>query len=209
MASKKYTFDDKTIDICYQVERFLHEIIEEKEYDYLFNDLVVLDIGCNIGTFSWSIYNKAKMIYAFDISQECIDAVNETIRMNGLDRIQAFYLGVAGNVGVRNISKSGDPHEGGWRIGGGEDNEATVPTTDLETFMNENQIEYVDVMKIDIEGGEREVFESQAFKNVRSRIHTILGEYHGEQIKADLGWLLEGYHVVIDENHSKFIAKKI
>lgn len=206
--NRPYQINNQQLDVFFERERFLHEVIEDKEYEYLFNDLVFLDVGCNIGTFSWSMYSHAKMIYALDISSECIETLRKTIERNNLTRIQAYNLGLSGFTGRMNVSKIGDPHDGGWRLGGGDQNLDTIETVDIETFMERENIPYIDVMKIDIEGGEREVFESESFKRVQSRIHTIMGEYHGIQILGDLQKMLSEYRVVIDEKRSKFIARR-
>ena len=208
MQHRPYNIDGFPIDIYFTYDRFLNEIIQDKEYDYLFKNLVILDIGANIGTFSWSMYQKAKMIYALEISAECVDCMNKTIEVNHLDRIKTFHMGLAESTRVRNVSKNGEPGLGGWKLGGGSENTDIVETIDLEAFLTRENIPFVDVMKIDIEGGEREVFESPAFQRVSHRIHTILGEYHGVQIKADLPRLLKGHHVTIDETHSHFIARR-
>ena len=70
--------------------RYIWEVLENQEYNFLFNDLTVFDIGCNIGTFSLWIYPHAQRIYAVDMSEEHINNFNKTIRDNELKNITTY-----------------------------------------------------------------------------------------------------------------------
>lgn len=73
----------------------------------------------------------------------------------------------------------------------------------LAEFMSGHAIPNIDVLKIDIEGDEYEVFERDDFPS--HMISTIIGEYHGK----DLGDILtkKGYRYIgLPNNH--FIARK-
>lgn len=75
--------------------------------------------------------------------------------------------------------------------------------TNLSEFMSGHSIDRVDLLKIDIEGDEYEIFERDDFPS--DRITTIVGEYHGD----DLGDILtkRGYRY-IDLPNKHFIARK-
>ena len=70
--------------------RFIWEVLENGEYSFMFDHLRVLDLGCNIGTFSLWIYPRADVIYAVDAEQRNIDLFNETIKENRMDKIKTY-----------------------------------------------------------------------------------------------------------------------
>lgn len=205
--TRKYTFGDRTINIHYLEERFLQEVIEGGEYEEAFKDLVIIDAGCNIGAFSFSVINVAKKIYAIDPSIQNIELLNETIKENNIENIETFCLGLSSKGGHRPFATDDRPGLGGWKI---SDQGERLFTQSIEEFIDANQIKVVDLLKIDIEGAEKEIFQSQAFRNVCSRIHKIVGEYHAYDPKEDLerlGFLYTTYQT--KDGHTRFIAKKI
>lgn len=70
--------------------RYIWEVLENEEYKFLFNDLVVVDLGCNIGTFSLWIYDRTKEIHAIDMEQQYIDDFNKSIKDNGYTNIHTY-----------------------------------------------------------------------------------------------------------------------
>lgn len=154
-------------------DRFVREVIEQNEYAFLFKDLTVIDLGCNIGTFSFWIYKLAKEIHAIDMVPENIESLNKTIVENNLPNIYPYCIAIAGDTNSRKYTK--DPILGG---GGSEirsDGEKTTECTTLRQFMIDNKIEYADVLKMDVEGMEEEIL-SADFPN--EKIGTIVGELH-------------------------------
>jgi len=155
-------------------DRFVKEVIEGNEYSFLFKDLVVVDVGCNVGTFSFWIHKLAREIYAVDLDPKNIEGLNKTIQENKLDGIKSFLIAIAGDNRQRKYTK--DPVLGG---GGSQVREAGDSVTEcitLKQFMDKNRIDYIDVLKIDVEGMEREVLSAGDFP--KDRVHTIIGEIH-------------------------------
>ena len=70
--------------------RYIWEVLENQEYSILFDDYIVFDAGCNIGTFSLWIYPRASKIYAVDMEQRNIDLFNQTIKENELKSITTY-----------------------------------------------------------------------------------------------------------------------
>lgn len=159
-------------------DRFVKEVIEGNEYSFAFQDLVVLDIGCNIGTFSFWIYKLAKEIYAIDIIPEIIDKLNKTIQENKLDKIKTFKLGITESTIPRKIGRDWNSDGGGSKIMNTivTSEDEMVPCTTLGHFMEDNNIPYADIVKIDIEGSEGEAIGAADFP--KDKIHMIIGERH-------------------------------
>src|SRR3990167_4234396 len=156
--------------------RFIKEVMERNEYAFLFKDLVVIDVGCNIGTFSFWIHKLAREIHAIDLDQRQINNMNQTIKTNKINKVKTYCMGIAGHAGERKYTKdpkiaggTGKITDGGYTV---------IECITLGQFMGQNAIAYADVVKIDVEGLEREVIEAGDFP--KDRIHTIVGEIHSD-----------------------------
>jgi FkbM family methyltransferase len=53
-----------------------------------------------------------------------------------------------------------------------------TPVCTIKKLMEDNKIEHIDLLKIDIEGGEYEIFASKEFEEVKDKIDCIIGESH-------------------------------
>lgn len=143
--------------------RYIFEVLEGQEYKFLFEDLTVLDVGCNIGAFSLWILPHAKQIYAVDMDEAAITLFQKTVRDNGYPNIKVYNNQV-----------------------GKED---TTDTISLASFMSANAIKGVDILKLDVEGAELDIVNAPDFP--ADRIKTIIGEFHysddrREQLRARL-----------------------
>jgi FkbM family methyltransferase len=188
--------------INYDNDRFIKEVLDGDEYGYLFKDLTIIDLGCNIGTFSLRMQDKASMIYAIDIGQSNIDQLNKTIQDNKFTNIKTYTLGISGKTGKRGIEKRAGAEIGAWSLNKTED-DSGIMTYTLNEFMLKEKIEFVDVLKIDIEGGEDEVFHAPDFPKT---INTIIGERHNLSVVEVL--TSKGYRYK-EYKHEHFIARKI
>lgn len=75
--------------------------------------------------------------------------------------------------------------------------------TDLAEFMSGHSIDKIDILKIDVEGDEYEIFEQEDFP--AERIQTIIGEYHGKDL-ADI--LTDKGYRYIELANKHFLARK-
>ena len=145
--------------------RYSYEVLEKQEYQFLFENLRVLDLGCNVGTFAMWIYPHVEQMWCVDMEQNNIDLFNKTIKDNNITNIKTY----------------------------------TDRVVDLNDFINGHSIKNLDVLKIDIEGDEYEVF-SKPFP----KIPVIIGEFHRESPRALLE--AQGYRYSEDSNNH-FIAR--
>lgn len=154
-------------------DRYVNEVIDGNEYSFLFNDLVVIDIGCNIGTFSLWINKLAREIYAIDIAKENIEALDKAIAENNVKNIKTFNCGIDGESRKAEIAVSGTPFGGGWKL---SSSSGDLDVYSLKDFMDRNKIQYADVVKMDVEGSEYSIISADDFPG--DRIGTIVGEIH-------------------------------
>lgn len=194
-----------SLDISYQSHRFIDEVLGAREYDFMSYYPTIIDIGANIGTFSLFMLDHADKIYAIEPAEENIACLKQTIKDNQITKIIPMQMAIGGNSWVQKMVKSGLAGAGGWYL----DDEAgdyPVDTRTLKDFMDSQGIEYADLIKIDVEGAEEQIFKSFLFPY--DRIGTIIGEYHGsmrDKIKDVLEWM--GFKF-IDMDNGHFIARK-
>ena len=160
--------------------RFINEVIKGNEYSFALKDLVVVDVGCNIGTFSFWIHSIAKEVHAIDLSQENIDLLKKNIQINTLSNIFTYCMGISDTTGIKTVNKDGEAGGGGWKLGEGKD---TIPTMSLNDFLTVHDIRKVDLLKVDVEGEEINIIASNSFPY--KKIRTICGEFHQQGEKKD------------------------
>lgn len=184
--------------------RFIQEVYEGNEYGFLYHYPVVVDVGANIGTFSFWIYDHADKIYAIEPAQENVDYMLQTIEENKLDKISVVQRAVSDQSIVKHMVSNTPATEGGWAIS--ESGTTPVTCITLKEFIESRDIPYVDLLKIDTEGHELNILGGDLFPD--EKVGTIIGETHGNngpKIIERLTWL--GYHVV-DCPAGHFLARK-
>lgn len=157
-------------------ERFFEELFTNREYKLVrkVKSDIVVDVGACAGEFSAYIYDKAKVIYAIEPYSQHFEELTGNIKEFNLTKIKPFNLALSNENGEGNLILK---DRGGHMLSKG--NGERVKTKTLATFMKENKIKRIDILKIDIEGGENEVFNSDDFKEIAGRVKFIIGEHLG------------------------------
>ena len=143
-------------------------------------DMTILDIGANIGATAYYFSRYAKTVYAVEPSLEQFDILARMIAFNKIKNIvpvnKAIYIKNGTFPLFHNKNKTMySLHQ--------NVNDNSSPSEDVETItiqglMDTNKIDEVDLMKLDVEGSEVEILSSTSFKEVASRIKTIITERH-------------------------------
>ena len=193
-------------------DRFIREVMVNEEYKFLFNYDTVVDLGSNIGTFALWIYPYAKQIYAVEPNPKAMRLLIKTKVDNDLIKITPVEVAITGSDEDRLLANTDDVAYGSGLIN--DKTGIVVKCMQLDTFMVAQGIKYIDLLKVDIEQSERELFGSAGFANASSKIGTIIGEYHNgeiqEAIKASLTGLGFNYQDLTKANSSgQFIARKL
>ena len=164
-----------------QVDRFVSEVIEHKEYQYAFEHKTVIDVGANIGTFSLYAYDYADIIYAIEPLKANYDNLVRTIKANHLDKIKPFHLAISDKTKDTFIEATST-----WAGSRLADSGEPVKAVSLAQFIRDNNIDYVDVLKMDLEGHESTVLHAPDFIEVNDKINTIIYEHNaGDQAFFD------------------------
>lgn len=139
----------------------------ESESGYLWvlfskNANVIFDIGANTGIYSLvsKCVNKESVIYAFEPSRNTNSKLLENINLNSFD-IKVFDLALSDINGKQlfydspsevQTSASLSPEKNkNWDLYKGEIWEYEVNTQTLSTFIQENSIQNIDLIKLDVE----------------------------------------------------------
>lgn len=194
-------------------DRFIQEVLVNNEYESLWRYDTVVDLGANIGTFSLWIYPFATKIFAVEPNPKPMQLLQKTIEDNNIEKIIPVEVAIAGSDGKRFMSNTEDEHK---QYGSGVINDKkgiTVKGQAIDTFMIKQNIDYIDLLKIDVEGSEQEIFESKGFSSVSNKIGTIIGEYHSGDTQSKISALLSGYgfnylDLTKANSSGKFIARK-
>ncbi len=165
-----------TTDTC-----VFRQILNERHYDFPLSALpkVIIDAGANIGISA--VFFAHKYPAAKIIALEPEDSNFTLLKKNVSPYPQITPLKVAlwkeqkaiclvdpgeGHHGFRTVERTnGESSQNGY-----------VPATALDILMKEMQIEFIDVLKIDIEGAEKEVFDHS--QNWIDRVGVLMVELH-------------------------------
>lgn len=148
--------------------------------------LPILDVGAHIGIFS--LYAKAlnplAEIFALEPEKDNFDLMAKNLRANGLGDVRSFKLALAGADGERELLVAPDSinHHLLAMDVSSEAERGGVEKVSAQTlggFLKRNRIAAVGLLKMDVEGGEYEIF-SQLRTEDFLRIHSIIMEYHDD-----------------------------
>ena len=181
---------------CLQSNRFHLQDIVFKDGD------VVVDIGCNVGLVSLvaaALYPQIR-VYAFDASAVSIAALRHAAAANQLPNIQAFQVAVGAND-ARDVQFFSNGKDVSCLVEAGLNSsnpvlDSTVNKISIDTIFDSpllgiNRVAY---LKMDIEGGEFEIFK-RLFAHrmdILNRIDLLHMEihpypqYNPEQLRTDL-----------------------
>lgn len=159
------------------------EIFLREDYGVVPDGAVILDLGANIGVFSVYAATTARAvtIYAYEPTADFYRLMQENVRLNRLDgAVKCFNSAVGSNAQERELFVEGSelffptlvaPH------GDGATRKVRVPCTTLAEIVDANGLQRVDLLKMDCEGAEYEIFYSLPAAYF-DRIKAIRMEYH-------------------------------
>lgn len=180
-------------EILESKQRFIDEVFHDEIYRSVYPQLTILDVGAYEGEFSFACLNFAKQIYAFEPDPRPWKVLQERHEKFNLgDKMKIYNLALSAKTGTRIFHASG---YGGSRLLD-KDSEhdpkevIKVKTISLGDFMKENEINQIDILKIDIEDGEKEIIKDSNFAELSKKIKLIIGEHLGavEGNLRDLGY---------------------
>lgn len=161
------------------------------EYNLHENDRTIVDLGANIGVFSLlaaAELSKARIV-AIEPFPENYDRLCHHIEVNGYaDRIEPLKKAATGVAGRFKMDDSPNIPGHSRRIGSNTGVEVEGIT--IEMIMDRFGFRWIDFLKVDIEGGEYELF-AKTNNEVLRKIRRIGFEYHSNGKASDLFRRLE------------------
>ena len=138
---------------------------------------VVLDLGANIGAYSLFAARTAEKIFAFEPESSTYAQLEKNIALNGIQNVTPFKKAVGGRSGVATLYKASS-NVGAHSIANTiSKNTENVEIVTLEEALKICGASHVNVLKVDIEGSEYELFENAPL-DVLGRIDAIYMETH-------------------------------
>ena len=143
--------------------------VYQKFFDVEEND-VVFDIGASVGSFTYLIQEKnPSKVYCFEPHDQSFKTLRENVES---DNIICIDKAIGENDGEIFTSGCFDVN-----YVDGNQNYKTLPSVKFSTFIKENNIEKIDFLKCDCEGGEYDVFQPENISFLKT-IPKIVTEFH-------------------------------
>lgn len=142
------------------------------DYDMNANS-IVFDVGGYIGDWAASIYSRYNCnIYVF----EPVQRLNQRIinRFCGNDKFKMYNIGLGGNTRDMPVAFIGD--ESSFFLE--SENSEIARIVDITEFMDAHEIGHIDLLKLNIEGGEYEILPRLIKSGYISRISNVQIQFH-------------------------------
>jgi FkbM family methyltransferase len=138
---------------------------------------VVVDVGANIG--AYTIYAASRFpsvsVFALEPVKELRKRLEHNVRRNGLTNVVTFPFALGGKDSEETIWVDGSSSSIVYDNNSGKSE--VIHTTTFAHFLERSGLGYVDVLKMDIEGAEFDVFQTLTPVVLR-RIHRVTMEFH-------------------------------
>jgi FkbM family methyltransferase len=185
---------DIELDLCDYIQRSVYlNTFEPQEStwikDYLQPGMTFVDVGANIGYYSLmaaSLVGDRGRVFAFEPSPYVHGKLQATIDRNQIANIQAIQAGLSdteGNLQLFIQTQPGNHTPSMVETPGCRSIE--VPVYQLDKYLSTNQIDRVDLLKIDVEGFEPNAIEGGMDYIRNGKIGAILVELNDYWLNAN------------------------
>ncbi len=176
--------------------RFIDEIFLDEIYKESRPKLTIIDLGAFEGEFSFYCLPFSSKIYAIEPDPRPYVVMKDLINEFELGNIiKTFPIAISGENGGRVLHASGQGGSALLAKGNTFDKPVEVNTLTLNDFLLQEKIDQVDILKIDVESSEGEIFGAPDFPEAATKIKYIIGEDHGgnvfEKMLAPLGFAVK------------------
>ena len=150
------------------------EIFEDNCYEEIYpvkSGDVVLDLGASIGPFTWSIMDKASKVIAVEPSKELVPLIEKNTAGYPVSIVNKALAKWDGEDVVDQVFN-------GYDVDHGWENAEKVRTTSLKSIIKEHNLDRIDFIKTDCEGGEYSLFTEANMPFLLNNVRSIVGEWH-------------------------------
>lgn len=178
-----------------------HEVFFRNEYLFRTEapQPIILDCGANIGfaTLYFKWLHPESTIYTFEPDPRTFELLKENVESNDLENVHLFNAAVSDHDGT--IDFYNDVETPGSLLMSTKQErmpkqKVTVDSKALSALITEENLDHIDMLKIDVEGAEKEVMQDLTKnKQQLDRIDKIVMEYHHniEGYASNLGEFLQ------------------
>jgi len=168
-----------------------HEKGEVKFLESIVNEgMNAIDVGGHIGITTATIARKVGkrgLVYSFEPVPEYFDILKKNLSANKLENAEALQLAVSGQIGTIDFYQNGGssgiiPEEGAKKF--------KANTTTIDSFLNGQRIERIDLINMDCEGSELLVLKGAKASLQENRVR-IFCEIHHDFLRH-LGQSVQG-----------------
>ena len=178
----KAIFFNEPVEDFYLGDQF-YEIFKDRIYaPYIYGkqDLTIVDIGANIGIATLYFSRFAKKVVSVEPSAEHFELLKSMVEYNKLENVTLINKAIYINQG--NFTLYHPPNKTAYSLMSNisqisQSNEMVDAIT-LDDLFKENNLNHVDLLKVDIEGTEIEVFSHTSFKNIADKVDLVITERH-------------------------------
>ena len=152
------------------------EVFEQKVYEKFFSvedGDIVFDVGASVGPFSYTLEEKnPEKIYCFEPHKELFQTLTKNITSQNARFINKAIGSVDGTQKLTGLFNEQfiEACEG--------ENIQEVETITFKSFIEQNNIERIDFLKTDCEGGEYDIFNDENSSWIKKNVKKIVGEWH-------------------------------
>ena len=144
------------------------EIFVEHCYEQFFeveSGDIVLDVGASVGPFTRSILHKnPSKVYCFEPSKTELETLKKNTENDNVIVINKGIGSITGNIEVgRQILL---------------DRDKVMDTITFNDFINDYDVDKIDFLKTDCEGGEYDIFKEENIHWIKDNVKKISGEWH-------------------------------
>jgi FkbM family methyltransferase len=203
------------LDLSDSIDHFLYFGLIENSFTHLKKLLkkndVIFDIGANNGytslAFSQEIGENGK-IFSFEPDNINYNRAKKNIELNNVKNINLLKFGIGSKTEKLKLFNIDEYNLGMNRILKDESNSKyqEIEVISIDDFINSNSIDKINLIKIDVEGFEKEVLLG-AINTINHFKPIIFIEINNEYLKEQNTSAFEIYHFLKSLNYSIFIAE--
>lgn len=198
MITNKFTYNNNNYIFNYNPNDpselwCIDEIVTNNEYlldnftDNINKNFIDIGANCGVATIILAKQNPLSTIYSFEPDPKVYEVLKSNVIINKLDNVKLFNMAVS-KPNIDYLKLFYHPlYSGGNTTYSDtesfnnyfhkETESISVKTTSLDEIIKNNNMDYIELLKIDCEGAEYDIiYGSQEFKN--NKIKNIAGEFH-------------------------------
>ena len=168
------------------------------EYDFksvsLPNNPTIIDLGGHIGTFSVLSANQFKnkcKIYTYEPEKENFKILIQNLKINNVTSVIARNLAIS-NFEGRGFLKTENMNTDAYYLDILEKKEFNCNVSTLPYEFKKNKIKKIDLMKMDIEGGEYAILsDPESMRQILSKVHFIFIEVGPAYFSSEMKKIIE------------------